>query len=296
MTAHEGRVIAQRSGFSVIECLTCSFAHLEPLPNSGELALMYEREYYQEMNPNWLQKDRLERSYWDLEHADKISDWRQILKRQTGSVLDVGCSGGLLLEYAVGQGWTGEGIEPSQNAVLEARTAGLTVQAGLYADVNIEAGRFDVVHAKLVMEHLCDPAAFLEWSHRALAPGGVLSVQVPNEFTPLQLGARDALCKEDWWVAPPFHINYFTFGSLERLLSANGFEVVSRNATFPMEWFLLMGDDYVGSEEVGLRCHQKRMRFEIALERLDLRRSLHAYLAEQGLGREAIVHGRKIGP
>ncbi len=125
---------------------------------------------------------------------------------------------------------------------------------------------------------------------RALRPGGVISIHVPNDFNVLQLAARDALAKDDWWVAPPYHINYFNFESLERLLVRSGFEPRRRDATFPVEWFLLMGEDYVGDRELGAWVHRRRMALEFNLERLGMRRSLHAHLAESRTGREAIVH------
>ncbi|MFL5883908.1 MAG: class I SAM-dependent methyltransferase [Thermoleophilaceae bacterium] len=292
MSAHEGPVIAESDGYAVRDCATCGWAHLDPIPDEAELALMYERTYYQEQNPGWLQKDRAEQAYWDLEQADKLADWSAALAKPAGDLLDVGCSGGLLIEHAVKSGWRAEGIEPSEEAVDEARSHGLTVHMGLFEDVDISPASFDVVHSKLVMEHLPRPRAFLEWARRVLRPGGIFSAQVPNDFTSLQLRARDALSKPDWWVAPPFHINYFNFDSMERLMRSCGFEPVKRDATFPMEWFLLMGDDYVGNGDLGLSMHHKRMRLEHELEGLGMRRPYHEYLAAHGVGREAIVHGR----
>jgi SAM-dependent methyltransferase len=292
---HAGPVIARSGEYAVIDCESCGWAHLDPLPDEAQLALMYEGTYYQELNPGWLEKDRSEHAFWDLEHADKLADWRAILGRESGALLDVGCSGGLLLQYATAQGWRAEGIEPSEEAVVEARAHGLRIHAGLYQDLDLPAGSFDVVHCKLVAEHLPDPAGYLAWAARLLAPGGVVTIHVPNDFNPLQLAARDALGLEDWWVAPPFHLNYFTFDSLERLLVGCGFAPAGRDTTFPMEWFLLMGENYVGDEALGSSAHARRMLLESRLEALGRRRPLHAQLAAEGVGREAIVHGRWDG-
>jgi hypothetical protein len=70
---------------------------------------------------------------------------------------------------------------------------------------------------------------------------------------------------------------------------------VLRDATFPMEWFLLMGEDYVRDAELGASAHRRRMLLEQRLEELGQRRELHAHLARQGLGREAIVYARWEG-
>lgn len=292
MSAHKGPLIGARAGFAVIDCRSCGWAHLDPIPAEGELALMYERTYYQDQYPGWLEKDRREQPYWDLEHADKLSDWQEMLDRDRPALLDVGCSGGLLLEYATGEGWLAEGIEPSTEAVAHARSRGLVVHSGLYEDISLAPQSFDVVHCKLVAEHLPRPRDFLRWARGILRPGGIVSLHVPNDFNVLQLAARDALGKEDWWIAPPFHINYFTFESLERLLRSEGAVAVTRDATFPVEWFLLMGEDYVGDDERGASVHLRRMNLETRLEQVGLRREFHRHLAEQGVGREAIVHGK----
>jgi len=57
-----------------------------------------------------------------------------------------------------------------------------------------------------------------------------------------------------------------------------------------MELFLLMGENYVGNKEVGNRCHEKRMRFELNLPD-DVRRRFYLNLASFGLGRECIIYG-----
>lgn len=273
----------------MIDCRHCGFAHLDPLHSEEELTSLYAERYYEEDNPGWLEKDRSEKPFWDLEHDDKLADWEALLPGGAGTLLDVGCSGGLLVERAVQRGWKAWGIEPSATGVAECRRLGLEVVEGRYQDVGL-AAEVDVVHCKLVMEHLTDPAGYVRWAAHAVRPGGVVSVHVPNEFTSLQLAARDALGLESWWIAPPFHLNYFDFAAIERLLAGAGLRVAGRDATYPMEWFLLAGEDYVRDPGLGASAHRRRMTLEARLEAVGERRALHAWLADRGLGREAIVH------
>jgi SAM-dependent methyltransferase len=292
---HDGPLLSSSDGWEVRDCKSCGWPHLVPIPDEAELADMYQRTYYQENYPGWLEKDRREQAYWDLEHSDKLADWSKHLGQSTGRLLDVGCSGGLLIEYAVRNGWQAEGIEPSEEGVEYARALGLTIHAGGYQDIELAPASFDVVHSKLLGEHLTDPRGYLAWAARIVRPGGIVTIQVPNDFNQLQLAARDALGKHDWWVAPPFHVNYFGFGALERLFSSAGFVPIGRDASFPVECFLLMGQDYVGNSELGSDVHQRRMALEAQLETLGLRRTFHAGLAARGIGREAIVHARLTG-
>jgi 2-polyprenyl-3-methyl-5-hydroxy-6-metoxy-1,4-benzoquinol methylase len=293
VTTHRGAELARRGANRVVDCEACGHPHLDPLPEPEQLTRHYGERYYEELNPGQLAKDRAERAYWRLEHHDRLEEWQALLEQEGGRLVDVGCSGGLLLETAAEAGWDVLGIEPSPVGVDECRRLGIPVRHGGYEDVALD-GEVDVVHAKLVLEHLLAPAAFVAWAHRALRPGGLLTVQVPNDFNPLQLEAQKALGLESWWVTPSFdHINYFGFASLERLLTGGGFELCGRDATYPMEWFLLGGEDYVSDPPLGAIVHARRMALEHRLEDVGERRPLHRHLAGRGLGREAIVTARR---
>jgi hypothetical protein len=102
-----------------------------------------------------------------------------------------------------------------------------------------------------------------------------------------------------WWLAPPHHLNYFDFDSLSGLLERLGLEVMEAMTSFPMELFLLMGENYVGNDALGRECHTRRKRFDLSLEKAGLghvRRKLYGALAKAGLGREAIIVARKKLP
>ena len=66
-------------------------------------------------------------------------------------------------------------------------------------------------------------------------------------------------------------------------LTRLGFPVAERTTSFPMEAFLLMGENYVGDPALGRACHTKRKRFDLALEQAGLgetRRAFYRALAE----------------
>src|SRR5437588_4841337 len=82
-----------------------------------------------------------------------------------------------------------------------------------------EGAGVDVCVMEHVLEHVLDPEALLARLPRVLAPGGVVAITVPNDFSAVQLEAR-ALghIDRDFWVAPAQHLNYFNAQSLPRLL------------------------------------------------------------------------------
>jgi hypothetical protein len=95
-----------------------------------------------------------------------------------------------------------------------------------------------------------------------------------------------------WWVAIPDHVNYFNFKSLKEFLKKCGFDVVYLFSDFPMEFFLLMDENYVKNTKKGRECHQKRVAFELSMPS-DLRRRLYKSFAELGIGRNCLVFARK---
>lgn len=97
-----------------------------------------------------------------------------------GRLLDVGCASGKFLRQVQAVGWQVAGIELDEAAASKARAVTPDVIVGDPAEIELPAGPFDVITAFHVVEHLPDPLRALRNLLRALAPGGVLIVEVPN--------------------------------------------------------------------------------------------------------------------
>lgn len=297
MSNHDGRKLADDGkGHFVIDCVSCGFAHFWPKPSPEELAKYYAESFYETHSPSdWAEKEAAEEPYWRIEHCDRISTFIELLQRP-GRLLDIGCGGGWLLSYAAEHGWDILGIEPSRS-MWERACKRVPVILGTFPEADLgNQAQFDAIHLKLVLEHTAEPDKFLSAVRAILKPSGVLCVEVPNDFNKLQSAVHARRNKPAWWLVYPVHINYFNFDSLELLLSRVGFEPVRREATYPMEWFLLQGIDYIGRDDVGRQCHSQRMSLEIGLEVAglgNLRRSFSAWLASQGIGREVIIYARR---
>jgi hypothetical protein len=75
-----------------------------------------------------------------------------------------------------------------------------------------------------------------------------------------------------------------------------GFDVATTSTTFPIDMFLLMGDNYTVDGQLGRQCHAKRKQFEINLKRAGLnkmRNMLYERLIKVGIGREIVMYGVK---
>ena len=147
-----------------------------------------------------------------------------------------------------------------------------------------------------VLELVPDPAASLRLVRSLLSPAGLLCLVVGNNCNPFQLALRATCGASPWWVQPPVHINYFTMESAARAGYFVRYEVLHTEANFPIELFLLMGDNYVGDGALGPQCHHKRVRFEknlVAAGMGSVKRQFYEALARCGLGRQALFIARR---
>lgn len=137
------------------------------------------------------------------------------------SILDVGCATGALLAAFAEAGWEATGVEVSEPMADYGRTRyGLDLRTGTLEDSRLETGAFDAVVATHVIEHLCDPRAFLAETRRLLAPAGRLYLITPNAG-----GFQAAVMREDWRSAIRDHLFLFSARTLSALLRAEGFSV-----------------------------------------------------------------------
>jgi 2-polyprenyl-3-methyl-5-hydroxy-6-metoxy-1,4-benzoquinol methylase len=307
---HKGKVITEIKEYSVIDCETCGFKHLDPIPTDAELEEFYKRKYFHLIKMGG-RAPEIRRLIGEADEARSEREWLEktlytdinaILEdsgMRTGrSICDVGCGTGDFLKFMQKQGWDCTGIEPSEEGASRATDSRVAIHnCPLETFVSAYprySNSFDVVSLLNVLEHVPSPQAILRQVKDLLKPeSGIIVIRVPNDFTTIQQVAQAKLVKEPWWVAVPDHINYFSIESLQRLLTSMGFETLCAITDFPMELFLLMGEDYVGNPDVGSLCHQKRKSFELSLPG-EIRRQLYLNLAEQGIGRDCIVFARSV--
>ncbi|ABB30696.1 Methyltransferase type 12 [Geobacter metallireducens RCH3] len=294
---HEGEVCDSVKGFDVIDCSKCGFKHIVPIPSAEELEEVYRHEYYTSEKPLYLERYREDLDWWNLVYGDRYDTFEELLPQKRRRILDIGSGPGFFLKHGKDRGWETVGIEPSARAAAHSREMGLDIIEEFFStDTAIQLGLFDVIHMSAVLEHIPDPEHFLGIVRKNLTPEGILCVVVPNDYNPFQLALRTACNFQPWWVAPPHHINFFDFESLEHLLTRSGFEVTCKESTFPIDLFLLMGDNYIGNDTRGRACHAKRMQFETNLAAAGLtsvKRSLYQSLANLNIGREVCLYSRR---
>jgi SAM-dependent methyltransferase len=189
-------------------CSDCGTVHQPGLPRGEELTELY--------------RGMTDEAYLSEEAGRRVTATRllDLVQRHVsaGSLLDVGCGHGLLLDEARRRGFTVTGLELSQAAANYAREVlELDVREQLVEELRPPDGGYQVVVLADVIEHLDDPLAALDACTGLLAPGGALCVVTPDA------GSRTArLAGPRWWAYIPAHTFLFTRGTLRELLEARG--------------------------------------------------------------------------
>lgn len=286
--------------YSIVLDEKFGYKTLNPIPNEQELNEFYEKQYYEHMKKNETQS--MGRFINDNKSAELELDWLKrteyedaylIINQQlaNGSLLDIGCGTAEFLSYMQNKGYDVVGIEPSKIAYEKAISKKLRVyNCGLH-EFSEKTRKFDVINMTNVLEHIPNPQQTISECKTLLNRGGIIRVKVPNDFNKLQLEIIENTSRNKWWIAKPDHINYFNFETLINLLNYEGFEVINKTVDFPMEFFMLMGEDYIQNKEQGKLCHEKRKKFELSIDG-NLRREIYNKYAEIGIGRNLIIYAK----
>lgn len=144
--------------------------------------------------------------------------------RSKGTLLDIGCSDGALIEWAQDAGFTAYGIDIDEKAIARARKRCTNVwSADLLSFSSLRVSkpdRFDVITAFEVLEHQPDPGGFLSVVRGLLAKDGWICGTVPNRSRLVKTGRT---ASEHYGDYPPHHFLWFDKESLTAALRQFGF-------------------------------------------------------------------------
>ena len=295
---HKGEVLVSDNDCRIIMCDRCGFAHVVPLPSVDDVKKFYGRDYYETIKPEMLSNYENALDWFNQMYDDRFEVFESNGKG-SGRVLDIGAGAGYFLRRARERGWQYEGVEASRAACKYAKD---------YNDVSIindfieniavsDIGLFDAINVSEVLEHVINPQEILEKCNSLLKDDGILFVMVPNEFNPLQMASNQINSSiPNYWVVPGHHYNYFNKESIDRILSRAGFKSFKTEVSFPMEYLLLSGVNYVEDRDRGRIFHDYVKNMELNLVNngfRSLKRKLYETLAQAGIGRDLMVYANK---
>ncbi len=147
-----------------------------------------------------------------------VAQWGLSQKR----VLEIGCNDGYLLKQLREKGKNRVfGYEPSLLLGETCKQSGIPISNNFFSSgtlVECPHLPVDAVIIRHVLEHIDDLDDFVGSIQAALAPGGLLVIEIPDGMSILSKGLYSHFYHE--------HLSYFSLESLRRLLSPYGFEIV----------------------------------------------------------------------
>lgn len=141
-----------------------------------------------------------------------------------GSVLDIGCGDGLLLEYLKKAGLQGIGVDVSSVAIDICKERGLDCRvADITNRLPFDDNSFDNVVLTDVLEHIFQPMELLREAHRVCR--GYIFISVPN-FASLPARLQVFFGKVPENNTPrDGHVYWMTYNVLRGLLTGAGFKI-----------------------------------------------------------------------
>jgi 2-polyprenyl-3-methyl-5-hydroxy-6-metoxy-1,4-benzoquinol methylase len=292
---HTGDLIDHKNGYDLIECQKCGFKHIIPIPDENELNQYYAKLFYTQRKPDYIQQQAKSIDWWNIVYSERYERFQKCINKPKGRILDIGSGPGFFLKHGLDLGWSVLGIEPGEQPAEFSKSIGVDVINSGFENIDIKAiGKFDVIHTQGVIEHLREPGKLMEMCRKILNPNGIVCFVVANEYNPLQKILTESYDYNEWWFVPPEHINYFNADSLKKFFKTSDFKVESFLATFPMEFFLMMGENYIGNDELGKEAQRKRVSFEQALlksQDKNLKNKIYESFANIGIGRTIEIIG-----
>jgi SAM-dependent methyltransferase len=205
------RLHGRQENYTLVRCPNCSLVWLSHPPKPAEMHLHYTAEYHKLISAGGGKSAK-----WSQRKADLARF------KQSGTLLDLGCSSGSFLESMRGESWKLFGIEMSADTAREARAkSGAEVFVGDILDAPFPAGSFDVITCFDVLEHVYEPRQVVERVATLLKPGGIYYFQVPN------IASAEARVFGTYWqgLELPRHLFHYSPASLRILAKTTGLQV-----------------------------------------------------------------------
>lgn len=212
--------------YPIVRCKNCSFVFTDPIPNENKIGSYYESEDY--ISHSNSKKGIVSSLYQFVRNytlAKKVVLLNDLSKRK--NILDIGAGTGEFLSMCQKNGYSIEGIEPSEAARQQAENnfnIKLNTEQKLKSFQN---SSFDFITMWHVLEHVYHLNDRVSELNRLVTDKGHVIIAVPNHTS------FDAKLYQEHWAAydVPRHLYHFSPNSIKQLFEKHGFKL---KKTLPM--------------------------------------------------------------
>lgn len=208
------RFHGRQEKYALVRCPACSLVWLSNPPKPSEMHLHYTDAYHRLISAGGENSP----VRWRL-RKEALAPYKQ-----SGALLDLGCSSGSFLEFMRSESWKLYGIEMSaEGAKTAEERSKAQVFVGSVLDAPFPRESFDVITCFDVLEHLYEPRQVMARVADWLKPGGIFYVLVPN------VDSAEARVFGSYWhgLELPRHLFHYSPASLKFLGESAGLREVS---------------------------------------------------------------------
>jgi len=220
--------------FYPLHAFLCTNCFLIQLPEHvGAEETFREYAYFSSYSDSWVAHAR--------EYVDAMI--HRVGLDQHSSVIEVASNDGYLLQFFKGRGIPVLGIEPARNVAHVAMEKGIPTVTSFFGrrlarELAAGGKQADLLLGNNVLAHVAEINDFVAGLKLLLRPNGVITLEFPHVLRLIEENQFDTIYHE--------HFSYFSFTTIERILSASGLK------TFDVEELSMHG----GSLRV-FACHRE---------------------------------------
>ena len=270
-----------------------------PLPSDDELKKFYAENYFQE-NKGSYQKEYSadEVSYFHFYHQVFYEVYKENINKPPNTLLDVGCGEGFTANWFYKKGVNVSAVDFSDFAIKQFHPELIDkinfIKCDLINDNFLPNEQFDIIILKNVLEHVKDIDKLILSLKSKMHSNSLLVILIPNDtsnpFLDSYLEINNFDFKDIKTYAPPEHLRYFSFDSLNKFMLSKGYKEVCQIGDFPIEMFLLDKSTDYYQNSFGKTAHSIRCSVTNILAELDHKKVIRLLtsFADLNLGRSII--------
>lgn len=212
-------------------CIACGYAFVNPRPSLDFLMEYYSKfgVGHQSIMNEVPTLDSVVAS--ETDDPNSTIDARRLIQTITSlnppkncnRLLDVGCGYGFFSREAQNAGFDVIAIEMAENErQVMNKLTGLTPSACSFEEFACPSESVSVVLMSQILEHVSDVNEWISKARDLLVDDGLIAIALPNFGSVFRILMQE----KEPFICPPTHLNFFSTGSLSKLLKNHGFDVL----------------------------------------------------------------------
>ena len=208
---------------NISKCGNCGFQFMNP---------QYSNEYLAKFYSQYI--DSKDFDIWNETSLYVHNFYLSLIEKNIppGKLLDIGCGNGHLMKAAIDRGWSVHGYDIDKDTTQKvSNRLGVEVSSGEFLNTDLGSD-YDLVTMHQVLEHLKNPAEYLQKIHSLIKTDGYFFAAVPNikslssrvKSWQEQIGLRKKSVGKHYDTS--HHLSYFEPKTISNLLKQHGFKVI----------------------------------------------------------------------